>query len=58
MKTYKIVYREVLRHTYEVEANSAEEAKMEFERLADTGKIDFSRGEVVDTKTIIQRLED
>lgn len=54
MKTYKVIYKEVLRHEFIVEANSVEEAKMRFERLSDTGEIDFSYGEVVDTETIIQ----
>lgn len=54
MKTYKVIYKEVLRHEFEVEANSREEAEKEFERLANTGEIDFSYGEVVDTETIIQ----
>lgn len=54
---YKVIYKEVLHHTFEVEANSREEAKKEFERLADAGEIDFSYGEVIDTETIIQPAE-
>lgn len=54
MKTYKVIYREVLHHEFEVEANSREEAEKEFERLANAGEIDFSYGDVVDTETIIQ----
>lgn len=54
MKTYKVIYREVLHHEFEVEANSREEAEKKFERLANAGEIDFSYGEVVDTETIIQ----
>lgn len=55
--TYKITYKEVLLHTFEVEANSHKEAEKEFERLADAGEIDFSDGEVIDTETIIQPAE-
>ena len=55
--TYKIIYKEVLHHEFEVEANSREEAEKEFGRLADAGEIDFSDGEVIDTETIIQPAE-
>ena len=54
---YKVIYKEVLHHEFEVEANSREEAKKEFERLADAGEIDFSYGEVIDTETIIRPEE-
>lgn len=54
---YKVIYKEILHHEFEVEANSREEAKKEFERLADAGEIDFSYGEVIDTETIIQLAE-
>lgn len=52
--TYKIIYKEVLHHEFEVEANSREEAEKEFGRLADAGEIDFSDGEVIDTETTIE----
>ena len=53
MKTYKVIYKEVLLHEFMVEASSREEAEQEFERLAYAGEIDFSDGEVVDTEIII-----
>ena len=46
---YKINYKEVLYHTFYVEAATSEEAEAEFDRQVGAGDIDFSDGEVVDT---------
>ena len=49
MKTYQIIYNEVVTHAFEVEANSEEEAESEFQKMLRNGKLDFSDGEVTDT---------
>ena len=46
---YKINYKEVLYHTFYVEADTSEEAEAEFDRQVGAGDIDFSDGEVIDT---------
>lgn len=50
MKTYKVIYTEVLYHVFYVDANSAEEAREEFDRKAYNGELDYSDVEVYDTK--------
>ena len=50
MKNYKIIYKETLVHTFEVEANSPEEAKARFEENIAYGEFDFSCGEIDDTE--------
>ena len=50
MKTYTIVYKETLIHTFEVEANSPEEAKNVFEEKIAYGEFDFSDGEIDTTE--------
>lgn len=49
MKTYKVIYNEVITHSFQVEANSEEEAETEFKRMSDNGELDFSYGEITDT---------
>lgn len=49
MKNYQIIYNEVITHSFQVEANSEEEAEVEFKRMADNGELDFSYGEITDT---------
>ena len=49
MKTYEILFEEVLLHRFELEAASAADVPDEFERLADECYFDFSDGEVVDS---------
>lgn len=53
MKTYKIIYNEVVSHVFYVDANSKEEVKEKFEKMNESGELDFSYGEVVDTETKI-----
>ena len=53
MKTYKIIYNEVVSHIFYVEANDKEEADEKFESMANNGKLDYSDGEVIDTETKI-----
>lgn len=53
MKTYLIIYNEVITHTFYVDANSKEEAEEKFEKMNESGELDFSYGDVVDTETKI-----
>ena len=53
-KTYKITYKETLIHTFEVEANSPEEAKALFEKKIAYGEFDFSDGEIDTTEFNIE----
>jgi hypothetical protein len=57
MRTYKIIYKETLIHTFEVDANSPEEAKVIFEEKIAYGEFDFSDGEIDETEFIIQEVE-
>ena len=50
MKTYKVIYTESLFHVFYVEAESEEEAREKFDKMAYNGELDFSDGEVEDTK--------
>lgn len=49
MKDYQIIYNEVLTHSFQVEANSEEEAEAKFKRMLYNGELDFSYGEITDT---------
>ena len=49
MKNYQIIYNEVITHSFQVEANSEEEAEVEFKRMSYNGELDFSDGEITDT---------
>ena len=47
---YKIDYTEVLQHTFYVDADTLQEAKNKFDRQLDSGEVDFSDGELTDSK--------
>ena len=49
MKDYQIIYNEVLTHSFQVEANSEEEAEAKFQKMLENGELDFSYGEITDT---------
>lgn len=49
MKNYQIIYNEVITHSFQVEADSEEEAEAKFKRMSDNGELDFSYGEITDT---------
>lgn len=53
MKTYKIIYHEVVSHVFYVDADSKDEAEEKFEEMASNGELDYSDGEVIDTETKI-----
>ena len=52
---YTIFYKEVLCHEFGVEADSPEEAELEFKRQSANGELDFSYGEITDTETIVRQ---
>ena len=56
VKNYRIVYRETLIHTFDVEASSEEEAKAVFEEKITYGEFDFSGGEIDTTEFIIKEV--
>lgn len=53
MKTYKVIYNEVVSHVFYVDADSKDEAEEKFEAIAGNGELDYSDGEVIDTETKI-----
>lgn len=53
MKTYKIIYNEVISHVFYVDADNKDEASEKFEAMASNGELDYSDGEVIDTETKI-----
>lgn len=53
MKTYKVIYNEVVSHVFYVDADSKDEAEEKFEAMAGNGELDYSDGEVIDTETKI-----
>ena len=55
---YRIDYKEVLHHTFYVDAATSEEATAEFNRQVGAGDIDFSDGEVVDTAINIEEVNE
>lgn len=55
---YRIDYKEVLHHTFYVDAATSEEATAEFNRQVGAGDIDFSDGEVVDTAIKIEEVNE
>lgn len=57
MKTYKVIYKETLIHTFYVDANSAEEAEAIFKEQSMACELDFSDGEVDETEYIIKEDE-
>lgn len=56
MENYKIVYKETLIYTFNVEANSPEEAKAVFEEKIAYGELDFSDGEIDTTEFIVKAV--
>ena len=50
MKTYEIIYMEKMYHTFEVEANSEEEAKQKI--FTDPNQFDWSNGECYDSEIV------
>lgn len=53
MKTFKVTYKEHLVHEFYVKAESRTEAEREFYKQANSGKIDFSDGEVYNTHVYV-----
>ena len=53
MKTYKIIYHEIVSHIFYVDADNKDEAEEKFEAMAYNGELDYSDGEVIDTETKI-----
>lgn len=53
MKTYKVIYNEIVSHVFYVDADSKDDAEEKFEAMASNGELDYSDGEVIDTKTEI-----
>lgn len=49
-KGFVVVYEEVIRHYFRVEAETADEAEKKFHE--NSNKYDFSRGEVTDTGVV------
>ena len=58
MKTYKVTYKEVLIHTFYVDANNEEEAARVFEEGCMNAQFDFSDGEVDETDYTIAEYDD
>ena len=50
MKTYEIIYKEILYHTFYVEAESEEEAKNKL--FTDPNEFDYSNGECYDSEVV------
>lgn len=53
MKNYMIIYNEVVSHTFYVDAESKNDAEKKFKQMNESGELDFSYGDVVDTETKI-----
>ena len=58
MKTYVIIYKEILSHTFYVEANDENEAKEKFKETQESGDFDYSCRKIVDTTTEVYEAED
>ena len=58
MKTYVVVYKEILSHTFYVEANDENEAKEKFKEAQKSGDFDYSCGKIVNTTTEAYEAED
>ena len=58
MKTYVVVYKEILSHTFYVEANDENEAKEQSKEAQESGDFDYSYGKIVDTTTEAYEAED
>ena len=46
MKTFKVIYQEVLMHEFYIEAETESEVDAKFVEMANDGELDFSNGEV------------
>ena len=49
MKTFKVVYKEVLVHEFEVDAESIDKVEKEFMRMANEGELDFGNANLEDS---------
>ena len=58
MKNYVVVYKEILSHTFYVEANDENEAKEKFKEAQESGDFDYSYGKIVDTTTEAYEAEE
>ena len=58
MKNYRVIYKETLIHTFDVEADSPEEAKEVFEEKIAYGEFDFSDGEIDETEFSIKEIKE
>lgn len=54
MRTYKVIYKETLVHTFYIEADNIEDVEDTFDRFVDHGEVDFSDGELVDSEIMIE----
>ena len=53
MKNYMIIYTETVSHTFYIDADSKDDAEEKFKQMNESGELDFSYGDVVDTETKI-----
>ena len=58
MKTYKVIYKETLFHTFYVEANNEEEAERVFEEGMEENAFDLSDGALDDTDYWVEEEDD
>ena len=49
MKTFKVVYKEVLVHEFEIDAESIDKVEKEFMRMANDGELDFGNANLEDS---------
>ena len=53
MKTYEVIYSEVIHHKFYVDANNASEIDMDMMcKMAANGELDFSYGEVMESDIV------
>lgn len=57
MKKFTVTYYEHSVITVEIEAESAEDARIEFDNMAENGEIDFSDADVYDSELKIEEDE-
>lgn len=46
MKTFKVLYKEIIVHEFFIDAESAAEIDEKFVEMANDGELDFSHGEI------------
>lgn len=46
MKTFRVIYKEVLLHEFYIDAETESEVDNKFVKMAEERELDFSRGEV------------